>query len=434
LFLAAAPLGLLVAGCAGGAGGGPQTTGGPPPGFSADTFGRAGLIGGAAATEAGCRALPDGLWVGAGDRRECLRHAAAGVAQPARTALVYLPGDPEGVAYRVAGGRLWVDGVGEGYESSPAARRAAAEALSGATGGMPVVLLARPGMHGSSGDHARDRHTQEEVALLDAALTRLRERHGFAEFALAGYSSGGLLAANLLARRADVRCAVMASAPLDLAAFHRGRDGTVPDHHATRSRELADPMRTVRAARPDATAFVLGDRHDRSVPAAAWEAWAVAAQRAGTQVVAADVAGPDGAGTHHRTAWLGLEAAYACAAGVPAERVRRALLAGEPLLAPRGRRLGGAEIAAAFAGGGLLALEWSHGAEAPGASGAGGELYRLRASWPGRGGAGWRVEGDRLCTVRHGCGEVLADGRFLHLIAGVPPRLAVTFAAAAPDG
>jgi dienelactone hydrolase len=297
-------------------------------------------------------------------------------------------------------------------------------------------------MHGSSGDHARDRHTHEEVALLDAALTRLRERHGFAEFALAGFSSGGLLAANLLARRADVRCAAMASAPLDLAAFHRGRDGMVPDHYATRSWELADPMRAVRAAGPDATAFVLGDRRDRRVPAAAWEAWAAAARRAGTRVVAADVAGADRRrhdgeeGRHHRTAWLGLEAAYACAAGVPADRVRRALLAGEPLLAPRGRRLGGAEVAAAFAGGGLLALEWSPGADAPDGQGAGGELFRLHAPGQGRGGAepGWRVEGDRLCTARYGCGEVRADGRFLHLVAGAPPRLAVTFAPAPPDG
>ena len=50
----------------------------PPPGFSADTFTREGLVSGATATEAGCRALPDGLWVNIGNRRECLRYAAAG--------------------------------------------------------------------------------------------------------------------------------------------------------------------------------------------------------------------------------------------------------------------------------------------------------------------------------------------------------------------
>ena len=118
--------------------------------------------------------------------------------------------------------------VSEHYEHSPASRRAAAEALSAALGGMPVVLMARPGMHGSSGDHARDRHTEEEVALIDAALTQLRQRHGLGPLTIHGFSSGGAILANLLARRDDIRCAVITSAPLDLAQFYRRRDGTLP--------------------------------------------------------------------------------------------------------------------------------------------------------------------------------------------------------------
>ena len=99
---------LASAGCAGGAAeGGPRTAAAgagpaapPPPGFTADTATREGLARGAAATEAGCRALPDGLWVdaGGGARRECLRHAAAGLERAAgRTALVHVPGDAAGV-------------------------------------------------------------------------------------------------------------------------------------------------------------------------------------------------------------------------------------------------------------------------------------------------------------------------------------------------
>ena len=109
-FRAAALLSLLllllaVTGCAGGGSGGSPAAG-PPPGFSADTFTRQGLASGATATEAGCRALPDGLWVGTGEgRRECLRHAAAGTEGSGRTALVYVTGDPEGASYRFAGGR-----------------------------------------------------------------------------------------------------------------------------------------------------------------------------------------------------------------------------------------------------------------------------------------------------------------------------------------
>ena len=325
----AALLALLAAvGCAGRAADGvPRTAVIGPSGFTADTSTREGLAGGAGASEAGCRALADGLWVadGAG-RRECLRHAAAGMATRGggpgtgpRTALVHLSGDAAGVVYRFAGGRPQVEAAGGGYEAPVGARRAAAEALSAAAGGAPVVLLARPGMHGSSGHHARDRHTSAEVELVDAALTELRRRHGFRDFVLSGFSSGGALAANLLARRGDIRCAVLASAPLDLAAFYRGPDGALPDHYAMRAGALADPMRSVGAIPPDAAVFVLGDRRDRKVPAAAWEAWAEAARRGGVRVSAAEVSGfdpaePAGAASFHQTEASAMVAAVACAA------------------------------------------------------------------------------------------------------------------------
>jgi dienelactone hydrolase len=367
--LAAGLLLLAAAGCAEGVGnGGPQaaaTAPLPPPGFTADTFSRAGLMSGAAATEAGCRALPDGLWVDIGTRRECLRFAAAGTERgpPARTALVYIPGDAAGAAYVFAGGRPYVEGASDRYELSAEARRSAAAELSGAMGGVPVVLIGRPGMHGSSGDHARDKHTWAEVALVDAALTQLRRRYGFQDFVLSGFSSGGAIAANLLARRTDVRCAVIGSAPLDLAAFYRGQDGVVPDHYAMRRADFADPLRTVRATRSDATVVVLGDRRDRRVPASAWDAWVAAARRAGLRVFAAAAAGFDpserggAANGYHETSGRGMEVAHACAAGVPAERLRQALHSGEPVLAAHSRPPDGAQIRTAFAGRMLRAVE-----------------------------------------------------------------------------
>ena len=73
------------------------------------------------------------------------------------------------------------------------------------------------------------------------------------------------------------------------------------------------------------------------------------------RVFDADVAGTDrpelcDGETHHITGARALEAAHACATDVPGEEVRRALLAGEPIVKPRGRRLGGEEIKAAFTG------------------------------------------------------------------------------------
>src|SRR4029453_614807 len=139
-----------------------------------------------------------------------------------------------GVAYGFAGGRARVDSVSEFYEHTPQWGRLAAEVLAGAMPGVPVFLMGRVGMHGSSGDHAEDRHTREAVQLVDAALDELKRRHGVEDIALSGFSSGGQLVANLLARRNDVRCAVIASAPLDLALYYRRPDGTTPDYFAMR--------------------------------------------------------------------------------------------------------------------------------------------------------------------------------------------------------
>ncbi len=415
-----------------------------PPGFSADTFSREGLISGATATEEGCRALPDGLWASAdrGERQECIRFAAAGTERPARTAVVYIPGDPGGVSYRFAGGRPYVEHVSEYYELSPETRRAGVEALSGAMGGLPVINMARPGMHGSSGNHALDRHSQAEVELLDDALTQIRKRFGFAEFVIAGFSSGGTITANLLARRTDIRCAVIASAPLDLAGYYRRDDGTALDYYNMRSGDLADPMDSLRTIRSDATVFVFGDQGDRNVPASSWGAWVDAARRAGLHVYAAEVPGlerPELGGnvaSRHHTSSYAMEVSYACAKDVPAAQVLQALRLGRPILVPRGRRLSGAEIRAAFAGQSLRATEWYPRVNISSRWGTDGTLSYFDV---GHGEERiailrWWVEGDRLCTTRHGCGDVFAEGRFLHVVRGNPPRLRVTFVMPPPRG
>ena len=436
---------LLAAGCAGGA---PERP--APPGFSADTFAPAGLISGATATEAGCRALPDAVWVDIGSRRGCMRYSPGGTAQPARTAIAFFPGDPAGVSYRFAGGRVHVDMVSDFYQHTAGSRRFVAEMAAGVMPGAPVFLMGRPGMHGSSGDHAQDRHTHEEVLLLDAALTELKRRHGFQDFALAGFSSGGAVVANLLALRNDIRCAVIASAPLDLAQFHRGQGAVVPEHFAMRAGGLADPMRSVGNIRPGATILVLGDTRDRNVSHSAWAAWVAAARRQGLSVHVAETPGYDrpelgGGRSYHITGVRALEVAYACATGTPGEALRTALLRGEPILKPQGRRLSGEEIKAAFAGQRLTGTAWSSfgtGAARYTYWGPGGELSHFHPHRPAQRIAThrWWVEGDRLCTSDIGCGEVFADGRFLHLVLGTrrhlgeTPYLSTTFAAAPPGG
>ena len=444
--LSAALLIPFITGCAGHDGARHSS---PPPGFSADTFTREGLISGATTSQAACQALPDAVWAQADRaRQECIRFAVAEgtLGRRTRIGIFYFPGDPSGAAYRSAAGLPQLAGVSEYYELSPETRRAGAEALSAAMGGFPVVMMARPGMHGSTGNHARDRHSLAEVALLNDALSQLRRRLDFEEgLVLVGFSSGGTIVANLLALRDDIRCAVIASAPLDLARFYRHPERVAQDDtYPFRKEELADPMRSVSAIRSHPSIFVFGDPQDRKVPASTWMGWVDTARQAGLGVHSAEIAGLErpelgGNPTRHQTSSQALEAAYACARGIPPEQVLAALRHGEPMFTAHGQRLGEHEILAAFAGRRLRGTEWYPRVNALTQWDVDGNLAYLD---PRRGerrlaDARWKVEGDRLCTTRHGCLEVIAEGRFLHLLTSGGTgraRLRATFILPAPRG
>ncbi len=160
------------------------------------------------------------------------------------------------------------------------------------------------------------------------------------------------------------------------------------------------------------------------------------------RVYDADIAGADrlelGLGeTRHLTGMRALEAAHACATGAAGEEVRRALVAGEPILKPGGRRLGGEEIWAAFAGRRLAGVVWPHwGTRVVSLTSwtADGERHEFHPARPERriGTRRWWVEGDRLCAADDGCNAVLSDGRFLPVVTGEPPRFLTTFVADAP--
>jgi hypothetical protein len=83
----------------------------------------------------------------------------------------------------------------------------------------------------------------------------------------------------------------------------------------------------------------------------------------------------------------------------------------------------------------MRVLEWQPTVNVFGLWGANGMLTYLGSDYGERPIAElrWQVEGDRLCTTRQGCGEVLAEGRFLHLVAGDPPHLLMTLMPAPPE-
>lgn len=67
----------------------------------------------------------------------------------------------------------------------------------------------------------RGRFSEDAVAAMDLAVSRLKQNAGAAAVNLVGYSGGGAMAALLAARRNDVSCLVTLAAPLDTVAWTR---------------------------------------------------------------------------------------------------------------------------------------------------------------------------------------------------------------------
>lgn len=65
----------------------------------------------------------------------------------------------------------------------------------------------------------RGRFSEDAVAAMDLAVSRLKKSAGAAEVNLVGYSGGGTMAALVAARRSDASCLVTIAAPLDTKAW-----------------------------------------------------------------------------------------------------------------------------------------------------------------------------------------------------------------------
>jgi pimeloyl-ACP methyl ester carboxylesterase len=76
---------------------------------------------------------------------------------------------------------------------------------------VPFVFLARPGAYGSAGYHPTTTSTKEEAELVTAQVAAITARYGIKAWVLGGHSGGGTMVGELIARRDDIRCAVISS-------------------------------------------------------------------------------------------------------------------------------------------------------------------------------------------------------------------------------
>ncbi len=146
----------------------------------------------------------------------------------------------------------------------------------------PYIHLARPGILGSSGHH-RDRRRPREVALVDAALTRLKAHFGWDAISLVGQSGGGHLVAALMARRSDIDCAVIASGNTAVAQRNREHGWTAD---ITGHADFLDPIEHVAevARHPPCKVIALTDPQDARVSASVQTAYVDALRAAGVAV------------------------------------------------------------------------------------------------------------------------------------------------------
>lgn len=169
------------------------------------------------------------------------------------------------------------------------------------------IHLARPGIYGSSGHHLQ-RRRQLEVDLIDGAITCLSKSFAWKCIDLAGLSGGGHVVACLLARRTDVRRAVIASG--NVAVRQRFEElGLKAD--VTGFSDFVDPIDLVDQVaknRPEEVVLVT-DPYDCVIPSRLQKAYADQLRAAGCDVDQKFVMSKEQ--THHILFWETIREVFA---------------------------------------------------------------------------------------------------------------------------
>lgn len=198
------------------------------------------------------------IWVEAAGRTACIRYYAAGLrTAPASNPIVaiWLNGDVLGPSGKNADRRQ------SGFGPEEVVRH---QAQLSDRFGVPAIHLGRPGTYGSAGKHFDMRGRPIEAALIDAALDGLKQRYRIQSLALGGHSGGGTLVAEMLSRRADLRCAVLSSGASAYRAYLQARGLLKPGQPLPRFDPIASIDKVATA--PDRRVFVIGDPRETNVP------------------------------------------------------------------------------------------------------------------------------------------------------------------------
>src|SRR5262249_55181249 len=177
------------------------------------TWTKEGMLAGATSTEAEC-VRPDRVWVTDKGNGYCIRYFKNDVEPKAGIAVVIFQGDYVAIGWK--DGKRVKPYYTVNYDGKVAFR--VTRELTTRSKNNLMIFVSRPGTLGSSGDH-KQKFKHAESRVINSALDQIKERQGLSGFVLVGHSGGALLVANLLAKRSDIKCAVMDSGAHDVYRY-----------------------------------------------------------------------------------------------------------------------------------------------------------------------------------------------------------------------
>jgi len=266
-------------------------------------------------TQGQCLSQPRRVWVALGEGAECIAYVAPESGVSGGMAVVYFEGDvsdedarPEHASRMLAGYQRRVSKAQSQF-------------------GLPFIVIARPGLMGSSGFHLIGGRRDEGEAM-SAAIDALKQRYGFRRLALAGQSGGARIVAQLLVLgRSDVVCSAMASGAYGIPLAKGG--GHVPTNvFGEAGRKYLVPMQHADGivASADRRTFVIGDPRDQRTPFAGQREWADKMRALGHHALLLEAVAQDS--EHHGLGAVSLYVAGMCASGRSDEQIAASVVAG----------------------------------------------------------------------------------------------------------
>lgn len=228
-----------------------------------------------------CPVSASAVWAEYGSGYDCIRYFASGSIEYAPVAVVVFRGD----RHRAA--KLNPHDI---PNNTAAEQQAIADRIAQQLA-FPVVVVARPGTYGSSGNHFRTRRVAEFLAL-DAALDEIKARYQIGRFVVYGHSGGATAGAALLTMgRTDISCAVLTSGAFSLLERARILDelkGRPPVDRSNNNNyaDLYDPLDYVEGIIHDRSRriFIIGNDKDSVTPFILQKKFADSLLQAGHQV------------------------------------------------------------------------------------------------------------------------------------------------------